>query len=85
MTLRPGPYREFQNDRVYAAVEAFRHVAAERAATPAALALAWLLTQDDVATVVAGPAHAGQLDAVVEALELRLEPGEVDELAAVFA
>jgi aryl-alcohol dehydrogenase-like predicted oxidoreductase len=84
MTLRPGPYERYRDDRVYAAVERFCTVASERGSSPAGLALAWLLAQDAVDTVVIGPAHAGQLDAVAEALEVRLDRSERDALTAVF-
>jgi 1-deoxyxylulose-5-phosphate synthase len=85
MTLRPGPYERYRDDRVYTAIERFCGIAAERGASPAALALAWLLAQEEVSTVVVGPAHAGHLDAVAEALELRLDEAERDELTAVFS
>jgi aryl-alcohol dehydrogenase-like predicted oxidoreductase len=84
MTLRPGPYERFRNERVYAAVDAFGAAAAERGASPAALALAWLLADDDVASIVIGPMTASHLDAVAEALELRLDPGDIEELAGMF-
>jgi aryl-alcohol dehydrogenase-like predicted oxidoreductase len=84
MTLRPGPYERYQNDLVYTAIERFCEIAAERGASTAALALAWLLAQDEVSTVVVGPGRVGHLDAVAEALELRLDASERDELTAVF-
>jgi aryl-alcohol dehydrogenase-like predicted oxidoreductase len=85
MTLRPGPYERFRDDRVYAAVDAFGAAAAERGASPAALAIAWLLADEEVASIVIGPMNASHLDAVAEALQLRLDAGERDELAGVFA
>src|SRR4029453_17920857 len=84
MTLRPGPYERFRDVRVYAAVDAFCATAAERGASPAALALAWLLADDDVASIVIGPMNVSHLGAVAEALELKLGADEVEELAAVF-
>jgi aryl-alcohol dehydrogenase-like predicted oxidoreductase len=85
MTLRPGPYERFRNDRVFAAVDAFCAAAAERDISPAALALAWLLADDAVASIVVGPMNASHLDAVAEGVELRLDASERDELTAVFA
>jgi aryl-alcohol dehydrogenase-like predicted oxidoreductase len=84
MTLRPGPYERFRNERVYAAVDAFSAAAAERGASPAALALAWLLADEDVASIVIGPMTVSHLDAVAEALQLRLDSGDVEELAGMF-
>jgi aryl-alcohol dehydrogenase-like predicted oxidoreductase len=37
-----------------------------------------------VASIVIGPMTASHLDAVAEALELRLDPGDVEELAGMF-
>jgi aryl-alcohol dehydrogenase-like predicted oxidoreductase len=85
MTLRPGPYEHYRDDRTYAAVGSLCAAAAQHGTSPAALALAWLLAQDDVTTVVAGPARAEHLDDVAEALRLRLSPGERDALTEVFA
>jgi 1-deoxyxylulose-5-phosphate synthase len=85
MTLRPGPYERYRDERTYAALESFCDTAAVRGATPAALALAWLLLQDDVTTVVVGPGRTEHLAAVPEALELRLGPDERESLTEVFA
>ena len=84
MTLRPGPYERYRDDRVYGAIDAFCDAAAERGVGPAALALAWLLADRDVTSIVVGPMKAAHLDAVAEALDLGLPTAERDELAAVF-
>ncbi len=85
MTQRPEGYASFVSDRVFAAVEALERQARERGATMAALALAWLLAQDEVSAVVVGPTRPQHLEPVREALELRLTPAEADRLALVFA
>jgi aryl-alcohol dehydrogenase-like predicted oxidoreductase len=85
MTLRPGPYEHYRDDRTYSAVESLCTTAAEQRTSPAALALAWLLAQDEVTTVVAGPARAEHLEDVAEALRLRLGAEELDALTEAFA
>jgi aryl-alcohol dehydrogenase-like predicted oxidoreductase len=85
MTLRPGPYRHLQQDRVYDALEAFERVAAARGTTAAALAFAWLLADPRVTAIVLGPRRPDHLRPALEALELELTPAERDELAALFA
>jgi aryl-alcohol dehydrogenase-like predicted oxidoreductase len=68
MTQRPGPYERYLDDAVYDELEALEAQAAERGASMAALAFAWVLERCDGA--VCGPGSAAQLDPVLEALEL---------------
>jgi aryl-alcohol dehydrogenase-like predicted oxidoreductase len=85
MTMRPEPYRRFENDAVYDALEAFEAHARERGTTPAALAIAWLLAQPVVTAVVLGPRRPEHLEPALAALGLDLSPPECDELAVLFA
>ena len=85
MTLRPEPYRRFETDTVYDALEAFETRAAELETTPAALALAWLLDQSHVTAVVIGPGRPEHLEPALAALELDLSAAERDELSELFA
>src|ERR1043165_9770476 len=55
MTLRPEPYRAFERDTVYAALEALAREAEAREVTMSALALAWTLHQPRVDAAVIGP------------------------------
>jgi NDP-hexose 2,3-enoyl reductase len=48
------------------------------------LALAWVLSNPNVAAAVIGPRRPEQLDAVLPALDLRLSETERDELAGLF-
>jgi aryl-alcohol dehydrogenase-like predicted oxidoreductase len=84
MTLRPEPYRQFESDPVYDALEAFEARAAELGTTPAALALAWLLAQPRVTAVVIGPRRPEHLEPALAALELVLQDDARDELAELF-
>ncbi|MEX2210642.1 MAG: aldo/keto reductase [Gaiellaceae bacterium] len=79
MTLRPEPYERFRDERVYAGIEAL----AERG-DPPTLALAWLLADHRVTSIVVGPRRPAHLEPVVRALELELSPAERDELTALF-
>ena len=60
-------------------------LAAELDTTAAALAIAFALASDRVATVLFGATSPGQLDEDVQAVELlaRLSPAELAELRAV--
>lgn len=71
------PYREGGgaeiNDRV-------ADLASEKGATMAQISLAWLLHKDRVDTPIIGADSVEHLEQSVEALEIELEPGELDYL-----
>ncbi len=85
MTQRPEGYVSLLSDRVFDALDALEREARERGTSMAALALAWLLAQEEVSAVVVGPTRPEHLEPVREALELELAPAEAESLAAVFA
>lgn len=84
MTLRPGPYEHLRVDRVFDALEAFEAKADERATTPAALSIAWLLAHPHVTAVVIGPRRPDQLRPALDALRLQLSPPEREQLTELF-
>ena len=85
MTLRPESYLQFQDDRVFDALEALEAQAAERGTTPDTLAFAWLLAHPNVTAVVVGPRRPEHLRPALDALELDLSPPEREQLTALFA
>jgi aryl-alcohol dehydrogenase-like predicted oxidoreductase len=85
MTLRPEPYAHLRNDRTFDALEAFEEHARERGTSPAALALAWVLSHPHVTAIVIGPRRPEQLAPALEALELRLSPVERETITELFA
>jgi aryl-alcohol dehydrogenase-like predicted oxidoreductase len=84
MTLRPEPYRGFENDRVYDSIEALERAAADRGASAAGLALAWLLSHPQGIAIVIGPRNPSHLDPVREAVTLELSPAERDQIGGLF-
>ena len=84
MTLRPGPYTELGTERTFDALEAFEAAAVERAVDSATLALAWVLSNPQVTSVVVGPRRPAHLEPAFAALELPLSLQERDELAKLF-
>jgi aryl-alcohol dehydrogenase-like predicted oxidoreductase len=84
MALRPEPYEELANDRTFDALDSFGAAAAERGVEPAALAIAWVLSDPRVTAVVVGPRRVEQLGPALAALDLRLASAERDELAELF-
>ena len=84
MTLRPGPYERFVDERVFEALDAFAAAARDRGLDPATLALAWLLADERVTSVIVGPRRPEHLEPVRAALALELTAAERDELGALF-
>jgi 1-deoxyxylulose-5-phosphate synthase len=85
MTMRPEPYEVLENERTFAALEAFEAAAAERGVAPATLAIGWILGNPRVTSVIAGPRRPEQLEPYLAALELPLSEQERDELASLFS
>ncbi len=65
-------------------VEAVEAVARERGVSPAEVSLAWLLSRPGVTAPIVGATRLEHLDAAVRALDLRLEPTEIDGLEAPY-
>lgn len=85
MTLRPEPYRDFQNDATYQAIDRLGSVAAQYGASLGALALAWAAAHHQVTSILAGPRNAKQFQAVEEALRIRLAEPDRARIAEVAA
>ena len=77
MTQRPGPYRQFENDRTFTALETLEAIAVGRGTSLAGLALAWLLADDRVTQIVIGPGRPEHLAPVAEAQRHPLTPREL--------
>lgn len=84
MTMRPEPYLHLDDERVYAALGRLAEAAAARSVTMAGLALAWLLADARVHSVVVGPRRPEHLEPVREALGLALSPAEREEVGSFF-
>jgi aryl-alcohol dehydrogenase-like predicted oxidoreductase len=84
MTMRPEPYRRYDDERVYSALDAFGVAAAERDVSMAGLALAWLFAHPGVDSIVVGPRTPAHLEPVREALAHELSPEERDEVGSLF-
>jgi aryl-alcohol dehydrogenase-like predicted oxidoreductase len=83
MTLRPDPYREFEQPAAFAAVAELEAAAAERGVSLAALALAWVLSDPGVTAAIVGPRRPEQLAPAIEALEIELDEAERATLAGI--
>ena len=85
MTLRPGPYAAFEDERTFEGLEALDAAARERGVDMATLALAWVLSHPLVTAAVVGPRRPEHLEPARAALELELSEADREELGALFA
>jgi aryl-alcohol dehydrogenase-like predicted oxidoreductase len=85
MTLRPDPYRGLEHDGTFVALAALEEAARSRGLDMATLALAWLLGDERVTSIVVGPRRPAHLDPAIAALDVRLSPAERDEIGALFS
>jgi len=69
-------------ERGYDAVEALEALANEKSATIPQLALAWLLAQPGVTSVIVGANKMPQLEDNLKAAEVQLTPAEVERLSS---
>lgn len=72
MTLRPQPYRHWENERTFAAIDALDSAARDRGRPLATLSLAWVLGDPGVTAVIVGPRGPDQLAMAVSALDVSL-------------
>jgi aryl-alcohol dehydrogenase-like predicted oxidoreductase len=82
MTMRPGPYEQLADDRVFDGLDLLRAEADVRGVDLPTLAFAWVLARVDGA--VCGPNRAEQLDPILAARELRLSADDVDRIGRFF-
>lgn len=69
-------------ERGFDAIEALDQVAQQRQATVAQVALAWLLAQPGVASIIIGANKMSQLEDNLKAIEVRLSAEEIERLSA---
>ncbi|MGV9796649.1 aldo/keto reductase [Mycobacterium sp. NPDC003449] len=72
-------------NRLYDTVEVLIRVAQGRGATPAQIALAYLLTKPAVSSLIVGARRVGQLEETLRAVDIELAEDELNQLDAVSA
>jgi aryl-alcohol dehydrogenase-like predicted oxidoreductase len=72
-------------ERGFDAIDVLEQIAKEKQATVAQVALAWLLAQPGVTSVIIGASKESQLEDNLKAAGLRLTPEEVERLSATTA
>ena len=66
-------------------MEALAGIAKQKGASVAQVALAWLLAQPGVTSIIIGANKRSQLEDNLKAVELQLTPAEVEQLSATTA
>jgi aryl-alcohol dehydrogenase-like predicted oxidoreductase len=84
MTQRPDSYLQFDEEAVHRGLERLGAAAETRGLDMPTLALAWLLADPRVTSVVVGPRRPEHLEPALAAADVRLTPAERDELASFF-
>lgn len=72
-------------ERAYAVIEVMEKIAAERQCSVAQIALAWLLRQPQVTTIIIGAKYPEQLDDNLAAVDIELSDAEISSLDQVSA
>ena len=83
MALRPSDYAPYLTAEVLEGVQRWAGEAKRLGVGGAALALAWVLSSDDVTATLVGARRAAQFADVSNALELRLDPDQRERLAGL--
>lgn len=83
LALSEAQRAQFMVERNFRTLEKLKAKAAERGATPAQLAIAWVESHPHVTAPIVGVSSIAQLEENVGALEIRLAPQEREELASI--
>jgi aryl-alcohol dehydrogenase-like predicted oxidoreductase len=79
---RGGGVKKYLNARGHGVLKALDEVAARHKATPAQVALAWLIARPSVTAPIASASSADQLQDILKATELHLGKQDIEQLNA---
>ncbi|OYV36176.1 MAG: alcohol dehydrogenase [Rhodospirillales bacterium 20-64-7] len=80
---RSGGVQNYLNERGFAIVDTLRDQAKRLSATPAQVALAWLIARPEITAPIASATNAQQLEDLVKAATLKLDEEAITALDAV--
>lgn len=84
-SARGGMVKKYMNERGFAVVAALDEIAQTHHASPARVALAWLLAQPGVTAPIASATNDRQLDDLIGAASLKLDRASIERLNEVSA
>ena len=76
-------WQHLATERNFAVIDTLRAIAAAHEATPAAVALAWLLSRPETSSIILGARTTDQLAGNLAALSVNLTPADLQQLGAV--
>jgi aryl-alcohol dehydrogenase-like predicted oxidoreductase len=79
-SARGGGMKKYMNERGFRILKALDQVAAQHNATPARVALAWLIARPSITAPIASATTVEQLNELVEATRLKLTTSEIELL-----
>ncbi len=72
--------KKYLDDRGFRILGALDRVAEKHRSTPAAVALAWLIARPGITAPIASATKLGQLNELIEATRIRLDPSSIEDL-----
>ncbi len=78
--VRGGRVERYLDHRGMRILATLDHVAGRHYTTPAAVALAWLIARPSITAPIASATSVGQLESLVAAVELKLDPADIQAL-----
>jgi aryl-alcohol dehydrogenase-like predicted oxidoreductase len=84
-SARGSVVKKYLNERGFRILDALDRVAKTHGATPAQVALAWLLAQPSVTAPIASATNLDQLHELLRAADLRLDPASLERLTQASA
>ena len=75
-----GQFVPFNKEKGFAIVEVLKDIAENRAVSPSRVALAWILAQSQVSSVIIGARKIEHLDDNIQAVDLKLTADEIESL-----
>jgi aryl-alcohol dehydrogenase-like predicted oxidoreductase len=82
---RGGGVKKYLTDKGFAVLKALDEIAEAHGATPAEIAVAWVIAQPAITAAIASATKPEQLDALIEAASLALTPEDLSALDAASA
>jgi aryl-alcohol dehydrogenase-like predicted oxidoreductase len=79
-SVRSNIVEKYLNERGFRIVEALERVAQQHDMTPAKVALAWLISQPTITAPIASATNLDQLNELIEAATIELNPSVIDQL-----
>jgi aryl-alcohol dehydrogenase-like predicted oxidoreductase len=84
MTLRPEPYRQYANERIFRGLAALAEEARSRGVEMSTLALAWVLHHPRMTAAIIGPRKPLHMDSALAALKVTLSPEDIARIEGLL-